>query len=264
MSGCSFGILCWNLHGLGWPLSEDPRGRFDRVAAKILELSPDIVLLQEVWLGSLAKRLSRALNPEWIPVCAPRRSGAPRGGLLTLVRAGAEWRVRHAPAFHRFAKSAPVWRVWEGDGLGGKGVLTVEVEHGEDRVYAVNTHLQSQYHPIDRAAVREAQLIEVCEVVSRLDNSIPAIVGGDFNTDAREQLYSHIAALGSDLTATTRAQSHCGTTANSDEWIDYVIAANSDVWKVSADLELIANQRPDFPYSDHSGLKCRLTITPRG
>jgi endonuclease/exonuclease/phosphatase family metal-dependent hydrolase len=54
MGDLSLKILCWNLHGLGWPLSEDPRGRFDRVAAKIRELSPDIVLLQEVWLGSLA------------------------------------------------------------------------------------------------------------------------------------------------------------------------------------------------------------------
>lgn len=263
MSAFSFGILCWNLHGLGWPLSEDPRGRFDRVAAKIRDLTPDIVLLQEVWLGSLAIRLSRALNPDWIPFCACRRSGAPRGGLLTLVRAGAGWRVRGAPEFHRFAKSAPVWRVWEGDGLGGKGVLTVEVEYGQERIYAVNTHLQSQYHPIDHAAVRESQLIEVGEVVSRLDKAIPAIVGGDLNTDAREPLYSHIAALGSDLTATKRAQSNCGTTANSNEWIDYVIATNSDAWRVSADLSLIANERPDFPYSDHSGLICRLTITPR-
>jgi endonuclease/exonuclease/phosphatase family metal-dependent hydrolase len=263
MGDLSLKILCWNLHGLGWPLSEDPRGRFDRVAAKIRELSPDIVLLQEVWLGSLAGRLSRALNPEWIPVCVRRRSGAPRGGLLTLVRASTGWRVCGAPAFHRFKMSAPVWRVWEGDGLGGKGILTVEVQHGEECVYAVNTHLQSQYHPIDHAAVREAQLIEVGEVVSRLDKSIPAIVAGDFNTDAREPLYSHIAALGSDLTATTRAQSNCGTTANSDEWIDFVVAGHADVWRVSAELELIANQRPDSPYSDHSGLCCNLTMTQR-
>jgi endonuclease/exonuclease/phosphatase family metal-dependent hydrolase len=263
MSDLPLKILCWNLHGLGWPLSEDPRGRFDRVAAKIRDLSPDIVLLQEIWLGSLATRLSRALSPEWIPVCARRQSGAPRGGLLTLVRAGAGWLVRGAPAFQRFAKSAPAWRVWEGDGLGGKGILTVKLEHGEKRVHAVNTHLQSQYHPIDHATVREAQLIEVDEVVSCLDNAIPAIVAGDFNTDAREPLYSRIAALGSDLTATTRAQSNCGTTATGNEWIDYVIATDPDAWRVSADLELIANQRTDFPYSDHSGLMCRLTITRR-
>ena len=261
MSGLSLKILCWNLHGLGWPLSEDPRGRFDRVAAKIRDLSPDIVLLQEVWLRSLAERLSRALSPEWIPVCVRRRSGTPSGGLLTLVHAGAGWRVRGDPGFHRFKVSAPMWRVWEGDGLGGKGILTVEVERGAERVYAVNTHLQSQYPPIDHAAVREAQLIEVGEVVSRLDKSLPAIIAGDFNTDAREPLYARIAAIGSDLTATTRERSNCGTTANGDEWIDYVIAAHSDAWRVSAELELIANQRPDFPYSDHSGLRCDLTMT---
>ena len=151
--------------------------------------------------------------------------------------------------------------MWEGDGLGGKGVLTVQLEHGDDRICAVNTHLQSQYHPIDHAAVREAQLIELREVVSRLDKSIPAIIAGDFNTDACEGLYAHIAALGIDLTVATRERSNCGTTANSNEWIDYVIAANLRTSKVEAHLELIANERPDFPYSDHTGLLCNLTTT---
>lgn len=238
----------------------------DRVAAKIRELSPEVVLLQEVWLGSLAERLARALRPHWIPACVRRRTGAPRGGLLTFVAAAAGWRVPATPEFYPFGASAPAWRVWEGDGLGGKGVLAVELEHGERRIFAVNTHLQSQYGRIDHAAVREAQLIDVRKVVSYMDSSIPGVVAGDFNTDAREPLYSHVAALGTDLTAAARGQSNCGTTANSDphvEWIDYVIATASQSWTVSADLELIANQRADFPYSDHSGLFCSLSLAQR-
>src|ERR1019366_5176628 len=199
-------VLSWNLHAMAWPLSKDPGGRMDRVSAKMRELSPDVALLQEVWFGSHVDRLIRALQPDWIPICIKRRSRGPRGGLLAFVSASAGWRVRAAPEFHAFAASAPVWKVWEGDGLGGKGILTVELERREQRICAVNTHLQSQYPGIDYAGVREAQLIELREIVA-----------GDFNTDSRESLYSLIAALGTDLTAEARERSNLGTYADSHD-----------------------------------------------
>jgi endonuclease/exonuclease/phosphatase (EEP) superfamily protein YafD len=140
----------------------------------------------------------------------------------------------------------------------------VEFERGEQRICAVNTHLQSQYPGIDYAGVREAQLVELGEVVSRLDASVPAIVAGDFNTESRESLYSLVAALGTDLTCAARETSKRGTTSSSDrehpEWIDYIVAANSREWRVSANLELIDNQRADVPYSDHSGLFCTVKL----
>ncbi len=260
-------VLSWNLHGLAWPLSKDPGGRMDRVSAKLRELSPQLALLQEVWLGSQVDRLTASLQPDWIPVCVKRRGRGPSGGLLAFISAAAGWRVCSAPEFHPFAASAPVWKIWEGDGLGVKGVLTFALERGEQRICAVNTHLQSQYSRIDYAEVREAQLIELREVVSHLDASIPAIVSGDFNTDAREPLYSRVAALGTDLTVEARALCNCGTTADPRderlEWIDYIVAANSREWTVSANLELVENQRADVPYSDHSGLFCTLKLASR-
>jgi endonuclease/exonuclease/phosphatase family metal-dependent hydrolase len=260
-------VLSWNLHGLAWPLSKDPGGRMDRVSAKVRELSPDIVLLQEVWLGSHADRLSKALRSDWTPISIKRRGGAPRGGLLTYVRAAAGWRALVTPEFHAFSVSAPMWKIWEGDGLGGKGVLAIELERGEQRFCAVNTHLQSQYSGSNYAEVREAQLIELGEFLSQFHPSLPALVAGDFNTEARESLYSRVEALGTDLTAEARVPGNPGTTANPrdgrPEWIDYIVAANSNAWAVSADLELIANQRADVPYSDHSGLLCTVRIAPR-
>jgi hypothetical protein len=44
------------------------------------------------------------------------------------------------------------------------------------------------------------------------------------------------------------------------EWIDYVVAANSEAWTISADLDLIVNKSADVPYSDHSGLFCTLRL----
>jgi endonuclease/exonuclease/phosphatase family metal-dependent hydrolase len=234
----------------------------------VRELSLDIVLLQEVWLGSHLERLSRTLHPDWIPICVRRRGGGPRGGLVAFVNAAAGWRALSEPEFHAFAASAPVWKIWEGDGLGGKGVLTVELERGELRIYAVNTHLQSQYSGIDYAEIRKAQLVELRDVVSELGPSHPAIVAGDFNTDSRESLYSIVAALGTDLTAKARELSNNGTTANPregrPEWIDYIVAANSQSYTVSANLELITNESADVPYSDHSGLFCTIRLVRVG
>jgi endonuclease/exonuclease/phosphatase family metal-dependent hydrolase len=265
MSDISLKILSWNLHGLAWPLSRDPGGRMDRAGAKIRELSPDVALLQEVWLGSHVDRLTRALQPDWIPSCIRRRGRGPNGGLITFVNASAGWRARAAPQFHAFTASAPIWKVWEGDGIGGKGVLAVELERGDQRISAVNTHLQSQYPGIDYVEVREAQLLELRETVSRLDASVPAIVAGDFNTDSHESLYSIISSLGKDLTAASREVGNRGTTAHPErpEWIDYIVAANSDAWIVSANLELIENQKADVSYSDHSGLFCTLKLAQR-
>ena len=273
MHDLSLKLLSWNVHAMPWPLSKDPGGRMDRVSAKIRELSPDVVLLQEVWFDSQVNRLARALQPDWVPIWIKRLSRGPRGGLLAFVSASSGWRVRRAPEFHPFAASAPAWKVWEGDGLGGKGVLTVELERGEQRIRAVNTHLQSKYPGIDYADVRQAQLVQLREIVSRSDPSQPAIVAGDFNTDARESLYSLVAALGADLTAEARERCDCGTNVGShgepSEWIDYIVAANpiaapkSNSWTVLDKLELIANHRADVPYSDHSGLFCRLGLARR-
>jgi endonuclease/exonuclease/phosphatase family metal-dependent hydrolase len=257
-------VLSWNLHGLAWPLSKDPGGRMDRVSSKVRELRPDLILLQEVWLSSLVDRLSRALQPDWIPICIKRRRGGPKGGLLAFASASEGWLPCSPPQFHAFVASAPVWKIWEGDGIGGKGILAVELERGEQRIFAFNTHLQSQYSGSSYAEVREAQLIEVCEFVSNSHASLPAIVAGDFNTDSRESLYSYVTALGTDLTLDARRPGHRGTTANPrdgrPEWIDYIVAANSQAWTISADLELIANQSADVPYSDHSGLFCTLRL----
>src|SRR5690242_11352000 len=131
MHEISLRILSWNVHGLAWPLSKDPRGRMDRVCAKVRELRPDLVLLQEVWLSSYVERLTISLRPDWTPISGLRRSGSPKGGLLTFVREASGWRPCSPPTFHAFAASAPAWKIWEGDGVGGKGALIVELGRRE-------------------------------------------------------------------------------------------------------------------------------------
>jgi endonuclease/exonuclease/phosphatase family metal-dependent hydrolase len=268
-------VVCWNLHGLPWPISKDPGGRIDRAGARIREASPDVVLLQEIWRGWQVERLARAL-PGWTPFCVRPSMGAPRGGLLGFLRAGGGWAQSAPPQFHQFTASAPVWKVWEGDGFGGKGILILEVQRGAQRAFVLNTHLQSQYPSSDYVQVRESQLRELQELVLKLtreeaiaqpEQTVPIVIAGDFNTDSSEPLYSYIAGLGIDLTAGVRRESGCGTNLDlkdgKPQWIDYVVLANSGTGIVSAELTLAANVAADDPYSDHSGLFCTIALAPR-
>ena len=258
-------VLSWNLHGLPWPLSKDPRGRIQRAGAKIRELTPDVVLLQEIWGGWAIESLSRALHPDWSPLCVRGRLGGANGGLLALVRVAGGWVVRGRPEFRRYSSSAPAWKIWEGDGLSGKGALIVSLENNGEQLFAVDTHLQSQYPGSDYLSVREAQLSQLGEFVAGLDQSVPIIIAGDFNTDCREPVYARIAEMGIDLTAHGRGEQ--GTNFDLIDgkpvWIDYILGPDSKRWKAAAELELIANRAADDPYSDHSGLFCAVTLAPR-
>ncbi len=168
------------------------------------------MLFQEVWRASDASLLVRAL-PGWIATYVRGSIGSPKGGLVAFVRASSGWLARGAPQFHAYASSAPAWKIWEGDGLGGKGVQILDLERGSQRVLFAHTHLQSQYPGDDYALVRESQLAELHEIVLHLGKGIPIVIAGDFNTDWREPLYSRLTALGTDLTAQARSRYECGT-----------------------------------------------------
>jgi len=257
-NGSRLTLLSWNLHGLPWPLTKDLTGRISRATAKIRELAPEVVLLQEAWRVAETGQIIRALQPEWTPYFAQRRNNRARGGLLVLANANAGWELRRPTEFHPFSASAPAWRFWEGDGLSGKGALVLDFARGDNRFIIVNTHMQSPYPGIDYADIRRSQLTQLHTIMSGLDRTVPRVLAGDLNTDAREPLYSAIAALGTDLTVETREKSDCGTIFDwrdgRQEWIDYVLASGPDHVRALGDTTLIRNDGRDNPFSDHNGL----------
>jgi endonuclease/exonuclease/phosphatase family metal-dependent hydrolase len=265
MSSLFLKVLSWNVHGLPWPASIDRRNRMQRIAGKILEHKPDVVLLQEVWFDSDARYFGSALSADYLPICAARSRGAPRGGLLAYLRTSDGASLAAQPEFHEFQASAPAWKVWEGDGLGRKGLLSAEIRRDGQRFIIVNTHLQSQYPCNDYLGVREAQITELGRFLERLDPEAPALVAGDFNTDSKEsRLYNTIVAMGADLTEETRRRSGCGTILDgTGQWIDYVLLKSSGNRLLSSNFELISNEGPDRPYSDHQGLVGTVRLSRR-
>lgn len=246
-------ILSWNVHGL--PFHGAPP-RLQRVAACIAESRPDLVLLQEVWSPSYLRLLVGALRGEYDASYEARRlSGRPHGGLMTLVRRESGWRAARV-AFEVYASAAPWFRVNEGDGLSGKGILAVELRREAETLLAVNTHLQAQYGTRGYAEVRRRQLEQLAAFVRRADGAAPLLLAGDLNTLPDEDLYaSHIAPLGHDLTAEERRLRGGATcfdrAGGRSEWIDYAILRGAPA---AVSLTRIESHAPDDPYSDHDGL----------
>ncbi len=251
-------VVSWNVHGL--PFYSKTSDRMRRIAAKIAEQQPDLVLLQEVWFGRFRSLLARTLEADYQIAYDPRWvTGWPRGGLVMFVRHGSGWRVSTS-TFRRYDASAPWYRLTEFDGVSGKGILAATVSSGSSSLAVIDTHLQSQYKGRPYLHVRSEQIMELLQLLERKYPSTPILIGGDFNTGAKEELYaSELSNLGDDLTVEERKDCQCGTNFGDDgtwpEWIDYVLVKN---WKVRATVQRIENDFSDNPYSDHDGLLVRL------
>jgi len=257
-------LISWNLHGV--PFVSARRARFRRVATRVLDTRPDVVLFQEVWVHRDAGQLARDLSGSYEPVPAPRGVFPLRAsGLLSFVRRNSGWAISDA-RLHRFAERAPWWRFWEGDGLGRKGVQQIHLERDRARVSLLNTHLQAAYRWNSYERIRRPQLAQLAALMQRLDHRWPVIASGDLNTQPDEHLYHEVLEHWHDLTDATRqpgVATHLNGSAGEGGWIDYILARRHGSWHVHAeDLTLIESTEPDVPYSDHQGLHARLRIAP--
>jgi len=259
-------VVSWNLHGV--PFVTSRRERFHRVAARVLDTRPDVVLFQEVWLQRDAGQLTGHLSAHYEPILLPaRRRPLRTSGLLSFVRRSNGWTIG-ASQFHHFAHKAPAWKFWEGDGLGRKGVHEIHLENEHATVLLLNTHLQAAYPWNNYERIRRPQLAQLSDLMQRLDRRWPVIASGDLNTRPTEHLYHELLTHWHDLTADKRQQSGSGTYLDrrgaQGDWIDYILARKHDAWDVHAeDVRLIENTLPDVPYSDHQGVHVQLRIQPR-
>jgi endonuclease/exonuclease/phosphatase family metal-dependent hydrolase len=255
-------VMSMNVHGLPWPITRDPKARMAAIAGEIerRKPTPDLVFLQEVWSSSMLDGITSHLNSPYKPLFASGGVG-PKGGLVILLREADGWTVSHDPDFQAYRSSAPAWKFWQGDGLAGKGLFTVELDGPDRQIVVVDTHLQSQYPGDDYKDIRLDQLAALRETVGRL-NSLPVLIAGDFNTDSKESdAYAAITAIGVDLTKRYRDEHKRGTIFDPPtQWIDYILAAYKGEWQPDPRIELIENSEADIPFSDHQGLFATLVL----
>ena len=251
-------LVSWNVHAL--PFDGTRHRRLDNIAGEIAQRSPDLVLLQEVWLEGDAARLDCRLAAQY-----ERVRGPGRGGLAAFVRRSSAWQVAGEASFEQYTASAPWYRLEELDGIAGKGFQGFTLADGLRRIAVVNTHLQAQYpargNPYD--AERLQQIRQLMAYAAKDHGADALLAAGDFNV--REEEAEHYQALVSaldDLTARYRRDCACGTFVDRSGaetwWIDYVFARRADRAPVAARVERIRNRGRDDPFSDHHGLVVEL------
>jgi endonuclease/exonuclease/phosphatase family metal-dependent hydrolase len=252
-------LVSWNLHGT--PTSRRRIRRMRACAAELLRRRPDLILLQEVWRRDDARLLVHDLGEAWLPLDVPPGGLGRRGGLLAFASRSRRWRAESH--FEPFRSEAPAWKLWEGDGLGDKGIQRLDLEGPEGRLVVLNTHLQAAYRPGGYAEVRRAQLEQLGAAVARVEPDLPVLAAGDLNTRPDEPLFAATLERFEDLTAPLRrACGGCGTVPGRSDWIDYVLWRRSPAWQARAESELIRSARADVPFSDHHGLDARITLWP--
>ena len=256
-------VMSMNVHGLPWPITRDPEGRMAAIAGEIERRQPDVVFLQEVWSSAMLGVITSHIQPPYQVLFASGRVG-PKGGLVILLKKADGWVVSQTPDFEAYRKKAPKWKVWQGDGIAGKGFLTVKLDVWGRKIFIVDTHLQSQYGGDDYTDIRLDQLEQLREEIKPL-TFLPVLIAGDFNTDSRDagesKTYQAVTAIGADLTKQFRDQCQCGTTFDTpSQWIDYILTAYEGPWQPDPKIELIQNKGTDNPFSDHQGLVATLAL----
>jgi len=183
-------VNLWGISVLGFDWSDHIDERFAAMAERLStnEEKLDIVLLQEAWKSEARRALLEHAGviqnfPFRVDI-AQQPGGA---GLVILSRFPIE--MAH---FHRFQAQGQCLKIWEGDCIAGKGVLTVRLTLGNYPIWVGNTHLIACYTgPGEPKSVcdkqdpngdyRWSQIIEARQTTENLVGDDPAIFGGDFN-----------------------------------------------------------------------------------
>ncbi len=238
-----------------WIVGTNRPARMRAIAEYLGPLDPDVVGYQECFvpadrelLISEMKKHTRLQYNQYYP------SGNVGSGLLISSADPIKevW-------FHRYQAIAPAWKVWEGDGMAGKGMglARIELPNGTGVFDFFDTHAQAGYGNADYKIVRRDEMAEAAEFINAARcGTAPALVTGDFNSGRNapeHQLLVGTANLERILSV--------------DSAIDQIYAASDPKYRyeVVESKEIPATIQKDgkpFELSDHNGYFTVVRITP--
>jgi len=196
-------INMWGVSILGFDWADHIDERFAALARRVgrNRSDLDIILIQEAWKDSARRAL---LDDQEVASKFPFRIDAverPGGSGLVLLSAFPIEEVQ----FARFEGQGNCWKFWEGDCIGGKGVLAAKVRFGDHFIWVANTHLiacysaslepgQSCEESDDNGEYRAAQVNELRAFLDPLSMRTPTLVGGDFNFTRASRYYASMSS----------------------------------------------------------------------
>lgn len=238
-----------------WIVGTNRPARMRAIAEYLGPLDPDVVGFQECFvpadrdlLISEMKKKTRLRYNQYYP------SGNVGSGVLI----SSAYPIQEA-WFHRYEAIAPAWKVWEGDGMAGKGIglARLELPGGAGFVDFFDTHAQAGYGNADYKVIRKQEMAEAAEFInSARCGTIPAFVTGDFNS-GREAPEHRTLVEGANLERVMNVESS----------IDHIYAARDPHYRFevveSREIpEVIQRDGKPFALSDHNGYFTVVRITP--
>lgn len=178
-----FSLLSYNLWGLPISLEgHDQERRFDLIPDKIVELSADIVCLQECFDKNLRVKLKQGLFPHYNSMarfgCWRRAMGVLnmdcQGGLMTLSKFPII-EEQFIPFIHHKGTNMI-------EKIGAKGLLVTVIDLGRDTINVINTHMYSgnTEHSEEHRILQAQQIGEILDTML-LRLPYATMLAGDFN-----------------------------------------------------------------------------------
>ena len=180
----------WSVSVLGFSWSPDIHVRTRALIKHLSQNEPeiDIVLLQEMWKKSArVELLEDEVVKERFPFRFDAEGALGRSGLVVLSRYPI---LDDKVWFLQFRRGGDRWKFYEGDHLGGKGVVGFKIEFENHPIWIMNTHLIACYGSSNKiecdqydnnGRYRWDQIHELRDFVNDLTGPIPALIAGDFN-----------------------------------------------------------------------------------
>lgn len=251
--------------------------RMNAIADKLIELSPDIICLQETFLANSRDILSKKLQKIW-----SHQHYFSAGFLGTGLMTFSKFPIIDSH-FLRFSLGGKPEKIKHGDYYVAKGIglARIQTPHGIVDVYNTHPHAQYENTPDNEYAVyTNTSLYEAVRFTHAQSPNYPIIFCGDFNTQPHELGYSIVTQLGQfadpfmhlhpNTTSITFSDKNPYVTSESQR-LDYIflkgnIAPDSVVITFTdvphqTEQPTIANQEQALAYSDHYGVMAELVLT---
>lgn len=256
------------LNTWGAPYAKSIPARMTAIARHILERSPDVVCLQEVFLPDMRDLILRDLGTVY-PYHQSYTNGLLGSGLLTL----SKYPIIDAN-FLSFRLSGKPEDIKRGDYYVAKGVgmARIQTPNGILDVYNVHPHAQYEHHEDNEYAVyTHAQLYETVRFVHAHSYAHPAVLCGDFNTQPHELGYRIITSGGlfydaffelNPESARITFDAQNPYVESESQCLDYVfLKGNIMADSVSLCFTETFQNADYLAYTDHCGLLAELTFT---
>jgi endonuclease/exonuclease/phosphatase family metal-dependent hydrolase len=250
-------VITFNVQDLYFA-GKDRKRRMEWIGHTLATLNPDVVGVQEAFIGKDRAVLQKQLIDSRLQNYAFFDYGTVNSGLLIL----SAFPILETE-FHPFTNKGKWYKIWQGDYWAGKGIAMTRLSTLGGELEFYNTHAQASYHKEgerdEYGDVRMGQMREIRDFLKNNSNpENPAIFTGDFNCSDRMPEYNFLvkeANLQRMLTVAT-------------EW-DHVFAVRKTNWEYTASsTRLITTAKTEngeeIRLSDHDGYMTTITIKNKG